>query len=239
MFPLGNMLKSDVKRLAGEAGLTAAAERKESMGICFVGKRKFDDFIAEYIDTKPGDIVNFDTGAIVGHHKGIHHYTLGQRMRLGGRDIAMFSFRKMSDGQTIVVSPGTNHPTLFSNIIYTEPPYWVDRIPQGFEQNGSVFECHFRFQHRKPLVKCWLTRSSSGLLIKLEKPLKALTPGQFAVLYENDECLGSAKILMPGPSMIYGSEDELKAMAEWNDYVKPRRKKKSATKRVRTTEAVS
>lgn len=97
---------------------------------------------------------------------------------------------------------GTDHPNLYSNILYTEKPYWI----RNFNLGNSLFNCEFRFQHTKPLEQCVLFQGNdlnAGLFVKLKNPLRALTPGQYAVFYANDECLGSARILKPGPSIRY------------------------------------
>lgn len=89
--------------------------------------------------------------------------------------------------------------------MYTEIPYWIDTNP--FEGNYKIIKCSFRFQHTKPLVECLVVKNSnnnqSGLLVMLKESLRAITPGQYAVFYRNQECLGSARILKPGPSMQY------------------------------------
>ncbi|EAT40320.1 AAEL007934-PA [Aedes aegypti] len=203
MFPIGAMTKAQVKQYAAEVGLEAFARKKESMGICFVGKRSFQDFIAEYIDTKPGDFVDFDTGKVVGTHKGLHHWTVGQKAKIGGCLQPYFVFQKDVNRNVIFVVSGTDHPLLVTDMVYVENPVWInkpDRLADG------VFRCQFRFQHTKPLVHCSLIESSEDgnrMFVKLDEPLRAITPGQYAVFYKDEECFGSARIVKPGPSIVY------------------------------------
>lgn len=199
MFPVGAMFKSQVKQLAHEIGLESIAQKRESTGICFIGKRKFSDFISDYVDPQPGDFVNIETGEIVAKHHGIHNYTVGQKILLGGQKEALFAVRKMSDRKTILVAPGTNHPRLFSDLFYTEKPHWIDRSP--FHNGIGVASASFRFQHGHKLVDCKFveTKQRSQMLVKLSRPVRAICGGQFAVFYKNNECLGSAKIYATGP----------------------------------------
>lgn len=198
MFPVGTMFKSEVKKLANEIGLESIAQKRESTGICFIGKRRFSDFISDYVDPQPGDFVNIETGEIVGKHRGIHNYTIGQKILLGGQKEALFAVRKMSDKKTILVAPGTNHPRLFSDIFYTEKPHWIDRSP--FDGNRDIAKTEFRFQHGHKLVSCeFIETDQEGLLVKLNKPVRAICAGQFAVFYKDNECFGSAKIQATGP----------------------------------------
>lgn len=191
MFPVGSMIKSEVKQLASEIGLDSIAKKRESTGICFIGKRKFIDFLAEYVTPKPGDFVNIETGEIVGQHEGIHNYTIGQGISLGGQKEKLFAVRKMSDKKTILVAPGTNNPRLFSNSFYTEHAHWIDKSP--FNKN-FIARAHFRFQHGHKLEACEIAETEEGLVVKLDNPVRSICSGQFAVFYRGNECLGSAKV---------------------------------------------
>ncbi len=222
MFPLGDLWKTEVKKIAREAGMDRISRKRESTGICFVGKRNFDEFIREvsarkftfskcstfkqtdsyqYIEDKPGNFIDFDTGKILGSHNGIHYWTLGQRCRIVSNPKPMFILTKNSVDNSIIVTAGTDHPALFTDIVYTGTPYWIVKNPMD---NGNIIRCLFRFQHTKELVNCVMVRTGSGgLLVKLDKALRALTPGQYAVFYRDGECLGSARITDPGPSLYF------------------------------------
>lgn len=203
MFPLGDLLKSDVKRMAAEAGLAAIAQKKESMGICFVGKRPFKEFIAEYIAPKRGTFVDIETGKVIGEHDGFHNFTIGQSILKKGQRRKLYVLRKMSDGETILVAGGLKNPAFYSDMLFTKKPHWIDHSPfDGRAKSVNVVDLKFCFQHIKPLEPCNVTVSNAdnGLLVHLKRPLRALAPGQYAVFYRNEECLGSAQILAPGVS---------------------------------------
>ncbi|ENN74530.1 hypothetical protein YQE_08854, partial [Dendroctonus ponderosae] len=199
MFPLGGLAKWEVKQLAVENSLEKFAIKRESMGICFIGSRNFQDFIKEYIPDKPGQFVDLDTAEIVGEHTGIHKWTLGQRSRLESLPEPFFICGKNVENNIIYVVQGTNHPSLYSTLCSTSDAHWIHSEPQEL-QNNKVLNCDFKFQHTQNRVKCKLCKLSTGLVVKLETPLRALTPGQYAVFYNGQECLGSARIVNVGPS---------------------------------------
>ena len=98
---------------------------------------------------------------------------------------------------------GTNHPALFTNSLFTTTPHWIHSNPHDFDvSNSKPFKCRFRFQHVHPLMDCWIKTLENGELeIELEFPLRAITPGQYAVFYIDNECIGSAQITRPGPTL--------------------------------------
>lgn len=154
----------------------------------------------QYIEDKPGNFIDFDTGEILGQHNGMHYWTVGQNCKISGHPKAMFVLTKNPIDNSITVAPGTDHLALHSDIVYTDTPYWIGKNPLV---NGIV-RCSFRFQHTKALVDCVIVNSSTGgLLVKLDKELRALTPGQYAVFYKDGECLGSGRITRPGPSLHF------------------------------------
>lgn len=215
MFPLGNLLKCDVKQLATHAGLTQIAKKRESAGICFVGKRNLYDFISEYVDRNPGEFIDFETGSSYGNHNGIHYWTVGQRARIGGTKAKMYVLRKQPDRRTILLCGGGDHPGLFTNILYTDKPHWIAGNPL---LQRSIFRSKFRFQHLDKLIDCTVCGTTGGgLFIKLDLPMRALTPGQYAVFYYGDECLGCARITKPGPSLQYGTKEEKKLIDAINE----------------------
>lgn len=154
----------------------------------------------KYIQDKPGNFIDFDTGQILGCHNGIHYWTVGQRSKLVGNRKPFYILLKNTNDNSIIVTAGTDHLALYTDIMYTTSPYWIDKNPL----KKGLFRCLFRFQHTNELVDCLVVQTGSGgLLIKLDKPLRALTPGQFAVLYKDGECLGASRITKPGPSMYF------------------------------------
>lgn len=159
--------------------------------------------LIQYIPDKVGDFIDFDTGAVIGQHLGFHHWTIGQRCRIAGSLKGYFVMHKLSQQNIIIVTSGTDHLALHTDILYTDKPHWINGKPFEIE-NVSIFRCMFRFQHTKPLIDCMLyyDKKDDSLIVKLSSPLRAITPGQYAVFYKNNECLGSARIIQPGPSLF-------------------------------------
>lgn len=158
-------------------------------------------FSLQYIDDKPGNFIDCDTGQILGSHKGIHYWTVGQGCRIPGSPKQYFVLEKNLTDNSITVAAGTDHPALFTDIVHTEAPYWIAGNP--LRVSGSV-RCSFRFQHTKKLVDCVVVSDGEDrLLVKLDTALRALTAGQYAVFYKHGECLGSSRITRPGPSLQF------------------------------------
>ncbi|KAM4615089.1 mitochondrial tRNA-specific 2-thiouridylase 1 isoform 3-T3 [Polymixia lowei] len=192
MFPLAGLTKDFVKKIAAEAGFEHVLMKKE---------RKFEDFILEYLEPKPGNFVSIEDGKIMGKHKGWFTLTLGQRARIGGQRDPWFVVDKDVTTGDVLVGPTTNHPALFRDTLQTDRFHWITVDPPPELAKTQMMECHFRFIHQMPLTPCTVTLNMDGSVwITLSQPLRALTPGQFAVLYKGDECLGSGKILRLGPS---------------------------------------
>ncbi|CAL1568692.1 unnamed protein product [Knipowitschia caucasica] len=203
IFPLAGLTKDFVRKIAAEAGLHNVLKKKESMGICFIGERNFEKFILEYIEPKPGNFVSIEDGSIKGTHKGWFTLTLGQRARIGGQKDPWFVVDKDIVTGDVMVAPTTNHPALFRDTIKTDRFNWITTEPPRELIQAKMMQCNFRFIHQMPLVKCTVTLNMDGTVwISLSEPVRALTPGQFAVLYKGDECLGSGKILLLGPSQF-------------------------------------
>lgn len=136
----------------------------------------------------------------MGCHNGIHHWTVGQRSKIISHPKPLFILSKNTADNSIIVTAGTDHLALYTDILYTTSPYWIVDNPL---KNGLI-RCLFRFQHTKKLVGCLIVQTGSGgLLIKLDKALRAITPGQYAVFYKDGECLGSGRITKPGPSLYF------------------------------------
>ncbi|VEN50583.1 unnamed protein product [Callosobruchus maculatus] len=199
MFPVGDLTKVTVKNIAKENGLEKISTKPESMGICFIGSRNFQNFIREYIKDKPGDFVDIDTGKVMGKHKGIHQWTLGQRARLPGLHIAYFIARKNVEKNIIYVASGTKHPILYTRLFFTSEPHWIHSKPKVLEEN-FILECQFKFQHSQDWVPCQICQTKSGLTVKLNGYKRAITAGQYAVFAKDGECLGSARIVNSGVS---------------------------------------
>ena len=196
-FPLGELTKPEVRRLAHEAGLPVAAKR-DSTGICFIGERPFGEFLGRFIAPSAGAIVTLD-GRTVGEHRGLHLYTLGQRkgIGLGGIDAARESpwyvAAKRAATNELVVVQGRDHPALMSGSIATGPVHWIGPAHAGWD-TGRPLRCQVRTRYRQPDQPCELTRTRSGAAVVFERPQRAVTPGQYAVFYSGERCLGGAAI---------------------------------------------
>lgn len=210
LFPIGDYNKAVVRKIAESANLHHVAEKRDSTGICFIGERKFQEFISEYVDDKPGNFIDLETRKVVGTHKGLHQWTVGQRCNLSPFPLPYYVCEKNVETNDIIVVSGTDHPALFTSILFTEPVYWIHSPPSQLYSQGQL-ECLFRFQNTAKLIPCVITSddanpwhrspTQNNMVVSLAKPLRAITPGQYAVFYLGDECLGSARILRPGPSL--------------------------------------
>lgn len=202
IFPIGHLRKEQVRQIAIEENLERIARKKESMGICFIGSRNFKHFIKEYIEPLPGKFVDIETGKILGQHQGIHMWTLGQRIHLGGLQHAYFVAEIDATTNNIIVAPGTTHAALFSQSFVVDRPHWI-RSPPNWSESSVPVKVDFRFQHVHPLIACELkpTNDGSTFLVELPRPMRAISPGQYAVFYAGEECIGSAQIIKAGPSL--------------------------------------
>ncbi|CAF0838247.1 unnamed protein product [Adineta ricciae] len=220
-FPIGGMMKSDVKRLANEMNLQRISQKAESMGLCFIGKRKFSRFISQYIPDKVGTIKSIETNEIIGEHDGLHRYTIGQRITPINKQVSspkpwyiakkdprenviyvVESFRSISSLSSVSFqAPGTNHPALFTKSFQTELPHWIHNIPSVLKQNG-VYQCDFRFQHKHRPLPVIVSLADNGTLhVSLPIPIRSICPGQYAVFYDGAEVQGAARIAHSGTSL--------------------------------------
>jgi tRNA-specific 2-thiouridylase len=192
MFPLGELGKSGVRAMAREAGLPVF-DKPDSTGICFIGERPFREFLARYIPTSPGDIVS-ESGAIVGRHRGLAFYTLGQRggLEIGGRaghdEQPWYVAAKDLARNELLAVQGHDHPLLVSRALATGPCNWL-------VQPALEFESRIKVRYRQSDQHCHASVDADGALrVRFAEPQRAVTPGQFAVLYEGERCLGGGVI---------------------------------------------
>lgn len=188
LFPLGNLLKSEVRKIAAKAGLPNA-ERKDSQGICFLGKLKMSDFLAQYIKENPGPVVGPD-GNVLGTHKGLSFYTLGQRhlgiKGMGGGE-TLYVAEKNRERNTLVVAP-EDSPLLFVREVFLSDV--------NFLGNGKEKEILVRVRYRQPVFKAELSLNGKKAKLKFAKPVKFVAPGQSAVFYSIEgEMLGGGVIM--------------------------------------------
>lgn len=185
IFPVGDMQKPEVKALAEQIGL-AVAHKPESMGVCFVGEANMRDFLAEFIETKPGEIRELETDELLGHHDGAIFYTIGQRhgLRLT-TGLPFYVVRKDMDKNTVYVSRNLNSLSLWTNEVKLRDVILRRDI------DGSK-PLRARVRHRAPLVDAKFDSATDILTFADEQ--KSLTPGQSVVFYQDDICLGGGII---------------------------------------------
>jgi tRNA-specific 2-thiouridylase len=195
LFPLADLTKAEVRARARRLGL-ANAEKKDSTGICFIGERRFADFLDRYLPRNPGPIMTPE-GAVVGEHRGLAWYTIGQRQGLGIGGVAehgeapWFVAAKAVERNALIVVQGGAHPLLWSRELTAEPPHWIAGRPPG----PVPLRCWCRLRHRQPLQRCTIIRYDSRMCrVRFDEPQRAITPGQSAVFYLDDECLGGCVI---------------------------------------------
>jgi tRNA-specific 2-thiouridylase len=189
-FPIGALLKSEVREIARQARLPTA-EKRDSTGICFIGERPFREFLERYLPKTPGDMVTTE-GEVVGQHQGLAYYTLGQRQGLGigGPGPPWFVAGKDLEHNRLVVVQGHDHPALFSLRLSASEPTWISGSPPS-EDTRLAAKTRYR-QADAPCVIRGL--SESGFTLEFDRPQWAMTPGQSAVIYDGEQCLGGGVI---------------------------------------------
>jgi tRNA-specific 2-thiouridylase len=193
LFPLGELTKPAVRRLADDAGLPNHA-KPDSTGICFIGERPFRSFLAEHLRGEPGPILT-PAGQQVGTHEGLAYYTVGQRQGLGiggvaGRpDAPWYVCEKRPATNELVVVQGRDDPRLHATALVAVNASWIAGEPPPLP-----LRCRARLRHRQRLQDCRVEACVDGLLVRFERPQRAIAPGQFAVLYDGEACLGGAVI---------------------------------------------
>ena len=195
LFPVGHLTKAQIRGVAREAGLPVS-EKKDSTGVCYIGERNFKKFLSEYLPAQPGDI-RTPEGRLVGRHDGLMYYTHGQRRGLGiggsGDGRRWFVVGKDLKTNTLLVEQGEDSPLLYSERTVIEDLTWIAGRPPA--EPGETLLCQARFRHRQPLQNVSVRLREDGLMdIEFETPQRAVTPGQSAVLYQGEECLGGGVI---------------------------------------------
>ncbi|EIT85295.1 tRNA-specific 2-thiouridylase MnmA [Fictibacillus macauensis ZFHKF-1] len=190
LFPIGELNKPEIRKIAEEAGL-ATAKKKDSTGICFIGERDFKEFLSNYLPAKPGNMTTLD-GAVKGKHDGLMYYTIGQRhgLGIGGSGEPWFVVGKDLASNTLYVEQGFDHDSLYSDRLIAEEPSWLSSKPL----EGSK-KCTAKFRYRQPDKGVTVTTMEDGRLsVVFDEPQRAITPGQAVVFYDGDVCLGGATI---------------------------------------------
>lgn len=222
LFPVGELLKPAVRDIAREIGLVTA-DKKDSQGLCFVGKVHLPDFLQQRLESKKGKVIEvpFDSpvfkngadrhdlqgitlpytlepslGKVVGEHNGAHYYTIGQRkgLNLGGYAKPLFVIGTDTGNNIIYTGMGEDHPGLYRKGLFIprEDEHWIR--PDLKLAVGESKDYMARIRYRQKLEPCTLHKKEEGLYIIFDKPIKSITPGQFAAWYEGDELIGSGVI---------------------------------------------
>ena len=199
MFPLAELTKKEVREIAKEHDLPVS-DKKDSTGICFIGKQKFDEFITQYLKAIPGDIVD-ESGKVIGKHKGLVCYTLGQRKGIGIGGIKetelannihnpWYVAKKDMSNNTLVVVQDTNHPLLMSKNVEASHMHWVLEVAPKV---GDKLMAQVRYRQKKQA--CTVTQVvDDKVIVEFDQPQRAVTLGQSLVLYEGNYCLGGGFI---------------------------------------------
>ncbi|MCK5761915.1 MAG: tRNA 2-thiouridine(34) synthase MnmA, partial [Candidatus Izimaplasma sp.] len=193
LFPIGHLTKQDVRKLAHKYDLPTK-DKKDSTGICFIGERDFDKFLSNYLPSKQGDMVTED-GVKISEHSGLMYYTIGQRKGLGiggskeyGNE-PWFVIGKDLKKNELIVGQGFHHPILYSDSCLIDD---VNLINNDKFDNKFVYTAKFRY--RQADTKVTIKHIGDDLLITFLKDVRAVTPGQAAVIYQEDRCLGGGFI---------------------------------------------
>lgn len=195
-FPIGHLHKSTVRTLAAEAGLPTHAKR-DSTGICFIGERNFDPFIARYLAPNPGPM-RTPEGELIGEHRGLQFYTVGQRggLNIGGRKGSSgepwFVAAKSVDDNTLIVVQG-DHPALYGQRLHTEKINWI-----AGSAPASEFHCAAKIRYRQQDQNCRVRvlNQTGAAEVAFEAPQRAITAGQSVVFYQGEVCLGGGVIAL-------------------------------------------
>lgn len=195
LFPLEHIEKERVREIANELGLVTA-NKKDSTGICFIGERNFKEFLKQYLPAMPGEIKTFEE-KVIGRHEGLMYYTLGQRRGLGiggisgGGEGRWFVAKKDLEKNVLYVSHG-DESVLYSNNLKATNFNWIPEVPKE-----KTFSCFAKFRYRQPDQKVTVTvLDDKNIFVEFDNPQKAITPGQFVVLYDEAEnCLGGGEII--------------------------------------------
>ena len=193
LFPVGEIEKPEVRRIAAELGLATAA-KKDSTGICFIGERRFKDFLAQYLPAQPGAIET-DKGEVIGEHQGLMYYTLGQRQGIGigglkdADEAPWYVVHKDVARNVLVIGQGHEHSLMMSRSLFAREIDWVAGEPPAFP-----LTCTAKTRYRQPDQVCTVVHDGARYRVDFQETQRAVTPGQSVVFYVGDVCLGGGVI---------------------------------------------
>ncbi|MBS9777457.1 MAG: tRNA 2-thiouridine(34) synthase MnmA [Gammaproteobacteria bacterium] len=194
LFPLGNMEKPDVRKVAEDADLITY-DKKDSTGICFIGERNFREFLSQYLPAQPGTITTVD-GEVIGEHNGLMYYTIGQRQGLGigglqnHDDRPWFVAEKDLQTNTLIVVQGTDNSALYKPSLIAGQLNWLRNPPD----DGASLTAKTRYRQEDQACTIVFSNDKKNIHVTFESPQRALTLGQYVVFYDNDECIGGGVI---------------------------------------------
>ncbi|MCD7892427.1 MAG: tRNA 2-thiouridine(34) synthase MnmA [Erysipelotrichaceae bacterium] len=203
LFPIGDMTKPEVRQLAEDLNIPVA-HKKDSTGICFIGERDFREFLKNYIPAKNGKMVNIATKEVVGEHQGIMYYTIGQRkgLNIGGPGEAWFVVGKEYENNILYVCQGDSNQWLMSEGALITDVNWIPSTKPDKEYECSA---KFRYRQKDNDVSIHFVDENT-IYVTFKKQVKAVTPGQAAVFYQGDVCLGGGtidKVYKNGKELTY------------------------------------
>ena len=194
LFPVGELKKPEVRALAEKYGLSVF-DKKDSTGICFIGERKFKDFLQRFIPAQPGAIESLE-GQPLGEHSGLMYYTIGQRQGLGiggteqGKEQPWYVVGKKMDSNKLIVTQGKNHPSLLHTHCRVSGLHWINPA-----DTSSFLNCSAKIRYRQNDQPCRVTNiKNNTAIVEFATQQRALTPGQALVFYDDEVCLGGATI---------------------------------------------
>ena len=197
-FPVGALQKAEVRAIARARGIPVA-DKRDSTGICFIGERPFAEFVGRWLPGRPGPMETED-GTLVGRHRGLERYTIGQRSGLGigglaGRDEGpWFVAAKDLARNALVVVQGAEHPALLAVGLTATSPHWIRGTTPA-----APFGCTAKVRYRQPDVPCRVALGDGFAEVRFDAPLRGVAPGQYVVFYDGEECLGGAAIMAVHP----------------------------------------
>lgn len=197
LFPIGHMLKSDLREFARKHDL-ATSDKEDSTGICFIGERDFKGFLGQYLKAKPGPFMTL-SGKIVGQHDGAFYYTMGQRkgLGIGGAGEAWFVVAKDVERNIVYLEQGAKHPALYCDELTADELSWVSAAGAP----SLPYRCTAKIRYRQADQECLITKIEEGVAyVTFSCPQRAVTVRQSIVFYDKDICLGGGMIASSGPS---------------------------------------
>ncbi len=194
MFPIGHLMKSEVRVVAAEQKLPSA-KRKDSQGICFLGKINYNDFIERYLGCREGKIVELETGKVLGKHNGYWFHTIGQRKGLGLSGGPWFVIQKDVKKNIVYVSNGYNPETQYGKTINLQGFHFITEDIWGMFDDSK--EITFKMRHTPEFTHGYLRRTGDMYILSSDEKIQGIAPGQFAVVYDKDHhlCYGSGMII--------------------------------------------